>query len=341
MTFPDPGFSTPAMAAIFTAERRVEGLLSFEVSLAGAGADLGLISPEVAEEIARACRDFDGDPAAIVASSWERGSPLIDLLQSLRSKLSAAASETLHRGATSQDAIDTALMLQIRDAATLLGSQTDEVTKALADLSSRHENTPYQGRTLLQEAMSSTFGNRASAWREPLLRARDALSVIAASLPIQLGGPIGDVHSLGTRGQELVERVAARLELAVPAHPWHNDRSHVRRPLAMAVEIALAMEKIAFDLALLAGFGEVSMRPGLSSSMSHKRNPIDAIRSVAAARACVAAASVLSATGGHELERGIGGWQVEWWAVPLVFQAAAAVVDGVDAALAHLEVHPS
>ena len=108
----------------------------------------------------------------------------------------------------------------------------------------------------------------------------------------------------------------------------------------MAVEIALAVEKLAFDLALLAGFGEVSMRPGQSSSMTHKRNPVDAVRAIAATRACVAASSALEAAGGHELERGVGGWQVEWWAVPLIFQAAAAAVDGVNACLTYLEVHP-
>lgn len=336
MTFPDPGFSTPAMAEIFTAERKVAGLLSFEVSLARARADVGLISSEVAEEIATACQEFDEDPSAVVASTWERGSPLIDLLQTLRTKLSAEAGEALHQGSTSQDAIDTALMLQIRDAVSLLGSETEEVGNQLAALASRHETTDYTARTLLQVALPSTFGNRALAWRDPLVRAGKELNGVGESLPVQLGGPVGDQESLGS--SELSERLAAHLGLSVPARPWHTDRSYVRQPTGGAVEIALAAGKIAFDLALLSGFGELSMRAGESSSMAHKRNPIDAIRSVAAARACVAAASALSTPGGHELERGVGGWQAEWWAVPLVFQAAAAAVDGVKSSLTQLKV---
>jgi 3-carboxy-cis,cis-muconate cycloisomerase len=338
MTFPDPGFSTPGMAAIFTAERRVAGLLAFEVSLVRANADLGLVSTGVAEEVAGVCQEFDGDPAVIVASAWDRGTPLIDLLHEIGSKLSGPASQALHRGATSQDAIDTAFMLQIRDATSLLAAESDEVSEMLAVLARSHQHTLYTARTLLQEALPSTFGTRASAWLNPVKRAGDELKIARASLPLQLGGPVGDL-ALTKGGQELVERVADYLDLAVPSGPWHTDRSYVRRPCMAAVEMALAMEKIAFDLVLLSSFGEVSMRPGESSTMKHKRNPIDAIRAVAATRACVAAASALSAVGGNELERGAGGWQAEWWAVPLVFQAAAAAVDGAKVCLAHLEVH--
>lgn len=336
MTFPDPGFSTPAMAEIFTAERKVAGLLSFEVSLARARADLGLVPREVAEEIATACQDFDGDPLALLASAWERGSPLIDLLDILRSRLSEQAGGVLHQGSTSQDAIDTALMLQIRDAVSLLGSQTESVINELAALAGQHDTTPYTARTLLQVALPSTLGKRASAWSEPLVRAGEELRQVGESLPVQLGGPIGDSESLGS--PEVVGRLAAHLGLTAPPGPWHTDRSYVRRPVGGAVEVALAAGKIAFDLALLSGFGEVSMRAGESSSMAHKRNPIDAIRSMAAGRACVAAASALWSPGGNELERGVGGWQVEWWAVPLVFQAAAAAIDGIKASLGQLEV---
>ena len=335
MTFPDPGFSTPAMAEIFSADRKVAGLLAFEVSLAKARADLGLVPPQVAEEIATACQAFDGDPSAVVASTWERGSPLIDLLQSLRSRLSAEAGEALHQGSTSQDAIDTAFMLQIRDAVALLRSETDEVGNQLAALAKRHDTTGYKARTLLQAALPSSFGNRARAWSDPLIRAGEELRRVGESLPVQLGGPIGESES---QSAELSQRLAAHLGLSAPARSWHTDRSYVRKPAGGALEIALAAGKIAFDLVLLAGFGEVSMRAGESSSMAHKRNPIDAIRSVAAARACVAASSALSAPGGNELERGVGGWQVEWWAVPLVFQAAAAAIEGVKSSLAQLEV---
>jgi 3-carboxy-cis,cis-muconate cycloisomerase len=327
------------MAAVFSFERRLRGLLAFESGLAQAMGDLGLASAGVVDEIVRACEEFGGDPEAIVASGWERGTPLLSLLEQLRSRLSVEAGQTLHRGTTSQDAIDTGLMLQIKEALALLAAGSTEIVDQLLASAQAHEGTPYMARTLLQEALPATFGWRATQWHDTVSRARAEIEVARSRLPVQLGGPIGDARTMGHHHGELTSRLAARLDLIAPSSAWHSDRWHVRRAVNVAVEMALAMEKIGSDLALLAGLEIVSMRAGESSSMAHKRNPIDAIRAVTAARACVAAASALTTTGGRELERGIGAWQVEWWAVPQAFQTSAAAVEAIKACLHHLEVH--
>lgn len=338
MTVPDPGFTTPEMSTVFSPKRRLAAMLTFEAALAQASADLGLLSPDTANEIAIACDGFDGDPDAIADSTWERGTPLLALLEAIKPALSAEAAVGLHRGATSQDAIDTALMLQIREACEILERDLKSIAELLVTIAQTHRATPFMARTLLQHALPTTFGLRAAQWLDPILKALLDLGRTCSSLPLQLGGPAGNLATFGSSGVALLEAVAGRLGLVAPSTPWHTDRSHVRQPIEIAVSIALAMDKIASDLVLLAHLGEVRMRAGESSSMAHKHNPIDAVRAVAAARACVAASSALSAPGGRELERGVGAWQVEWWAVPLVLQAAAASAFAVKVALSSLEV---
>jgi 3-carboxy-cis,cis-muconate cycloisomerase len=336
----DPGFTTPEMTEVFDPDHRVEALLAFEAALAEAEAETGLIPAPAAKDIVRACSEFAGDAVSVIASTWDTGTPLIALRGEISRNLSEESAGWIHYGATTQDAVDTASMLQIKAALTILDRDVSAVAARLADLAEAHRATPMMARTFLQRAQPTTFGVRVAQWLEPLVRALVNLREITPSLPVQLGGPVGNLAPFGEAGQQIVETLAARLGLASPVIAWHTDRSHVIRPVAMAEIIAIATGKIGTDLALLAqsDVAELTMRPGASSSMGHKRNPIDAIRAVAAAGACLAAASALRSGNGQELERGIGGWHLEWWAVPLVFQSAAASVEAISAALGSLEV---
>jgi 3-carboxy-cis,cis-muconate cycloisomerase len=336
----DPGFSTPEMTEVFDPQHRVTALLAFESALASSEAEAGLIPADAASDIARACGAFSSDSNSIIASTWENGTPLISLLDGIKEQLTDESARWVHHGATTQDAVDTASMLQMKAALAVLDRQVSSVAGRLADLAHVHRTTPMMARTFLQAARPTTFGVRVAQWLEPLVRGLIELRRVATSLPVQLGGPVGNLGSWGTAGPGLVESLAARLSLSSPAIPWHTDRSHVTRPVAVAEAVAVVMGKIGTDLALLAqsDVAEVTMRGGGSSSMADKRNPLDAIRAVAAAGACHAAGSALRSGQGHELERGIGGWHLEWWAVPLVFQAAAASVEAIEAALADLEV---
>jgi 3-carboxy-cis,cis-muconate cycloisomerase len=336
----DPGFSTPEMTEVFDPDHRVKALLTFEAALAEAEAEAGLIPAAAATDIVRACSEFAGDSAPVIASTWETGTPLISLRDGISRKLSEESAGWVHYGATTQDAVDTASMLQFKASLTILDRDLSAVAARLADLAEAHRSTPMMARTFLQQAQPTTFGVRVAQWLEPLVRALIDLRGATTSLPVQLGGPVGNLAPFGEAATRVVETLAAKLGLEAPVIPWHTDRSHVIRPVTVAETIAIAMGKIGTDLALLAQseVAELKMRPGASSSMDHKRNPIDAIRAVAAAGACLAAASALRSGHGQELERGIGGWHLEWWAVPLVFQAAAASVEAISASLGSLEI---
>jgi 3-carboxy-cis,cis-muconate cycloisomerase len=337
----DPGFSTPDMTEVFDPDYRVKALLAFEAALATTEAEVGLIPAAAASEIARACAAFTGNSASIIASTWENGTPLISLLDGIKEQLTDESARWIHHGATTQDAVDTASMLQLKAGLAVLDRRVSTVAGRLAELAHVHRTTPMMARTFLQTARSTTFGMRVAQWLEPLVRVLIDLRKVATSLPVQLGGPVGNLGSLGTAGPGLLESLATQLGLVAPLIPWHTERSHVVAPMAVAEAVAIAMGKIGTDLALLAqsDIAEVSMRPGGSSSMVDKRNPIDAVRAVAASAACLTAGAALRTGRGHELERGVGGWHLEWWAVPLVFQAAAASVEAIETALGSLEVH--
>ncbi len=330
-----PGFSTEALADLYTARSTVAAMLEFEAALAMALADAGIAPHAEAEQVAEACRGGVGDPEAILASTWENGTPIIALREAVD------AGEWFHHGATSQDAIDTGQMLQAGRALEILDDQLRSIAGRLRDLTAEHRDQPHMGRTFLQDARPSTFGFRTATWLDAVLDHMSELMEQRSTLPIQLGGPVGTGASYGEAGEEIAERIASRLGLSVPEISWHANRSRVLS-LAQAVErSARTAAKIGTDIALLSSsaVGEVSVRSGASSSMPHKQNPIDSIRAIAASSACAGAVAMLTSAPPHELDRAVGGWHVEWTALPLVFQTAGAAIEAIDLCLASLEVN--
>lgn len=334
----DPGFTTPAMAAALAPAARVAAMCRFEAALARAEAAAGLVPDEAATAIAAACDAGVGDPDAVLAEGWEVGTPVVPLLDRLRAALPAAAVRWLHHGATTQDVVDTGLVLQAREGLALLAEDLAAAAAALRDLAVSHRDTVTAGWSFLQPAEATTVGRRAAGWLDPLVRHLTTLRDVDATLPVQLGGPTGTLAALGDRGPAVVEGVAAALGLAVPRLPWHTDRTVLAELAGLLGRVAATVGKIAADLVLLAQHGEVRMRAGGSSSMPHKRNPIDAIRAAAAAEACRGAAAMVIGARPHELERGVGGWHVEWLAVPLTLHTCAAAVAALRRAVATLEV---
>lgn len=336
----DPGFTTPDMAAVFSASSRVGVLAHFEAALALALADVGLAPREAADAVAEACRTPIPDPDAILAATWTEGSPLIPLTREIRSRLSGADAEWVHHGATTQDAIDTGTMLQAREALDILDTALAAVARLAASMVIEFREQPQIGRTFLQHARPTTLGMRAASWLDPTVRHISALRRARGELVVQLGGPVGNLAPYGDRGVETMSALAARLGLETPNLPWHTDRSRVSELVAAVERTARTMAKIAVDLALLAqsDIAEIQIRAGGSSSMSEKRNPMDAVRAIAAAEACSAAAGMVTAGRPHELDRAIGGWHVEWLAIPMVFQTAAASVEAITTGLGSLEV---
>lgn len=336
----DPVFTTSAMQEIFSAESRIAHFCRFEAELAASQAELGIMPAEAAEAIAAACAQPVSDPAKILRRGWEVGTPVVPLLEALRGRLSDDDAARIHAGATTQDVVDTAMVLQMRAGLEALDASLGSVTEELADLAAAHRTTAMMGRTFLQAAVPLSFGVRAALWLAPLVAQRRQIRDVSARLPLQLGGPVGDAASFGASRFELAERLAARLGLVAPVAPWHTDRTPVAEVAALLGRVASSVAKIAADVALLAQseVGEITVRAGESSSMTHKRNPVDAIRAAAAAEVGQAMIAGLVAGRPHQLERGVGAWHAEWEMVPGAFRSVAAAVEATARCVGTLEI---
>lgn len=325
----------------------LQAMLDIELALSRALEKAGLAPAGAADELAGACDASLFDLKEIGRSSGEKGTPVPGMLSALRARLGDEAAASVHLGATSQDVVDTAMMLVAQRA---LGPVIEDLRRAAdgcAALADGHRTTIEAGRTLLQQALPITFGLKAAAWLAALDGARDELlRVREEGVALQLGGAVGTLSALGDSGLEIVADVARELGLAEPDAPWHTVRLRPAR-LACALALALgAMGKVARDVVLLAQteVAEVAeggaIGRGGSSTMPHKRNPVGAVAVVACAqRAPGLAATVLSAMV-QEHERAAGAWQAEWETLTellrLTGSAAASLVQLLDA----LQVEP-
>jgi 3-carboxy-cis,cis-muconate cycloisomerase len=271
-------------------------MLEFEAALALALADAGIAPSEKAEQVASACRAGVADPEALLASTWETGTPLIALRESLETAIDEEARRWLHFGATSQDAIDTGTMIQAKSALAVLDKGLTSIARRLRDLTVEHRDQPQMGRTFLQEARPTTFGFRTATWLDAVVGHLEELRGRRDSLVVQLGGPVGTLGTYGEKAWQVVSSVADTLELKAPDIAWHTFRVPVVAPAQALARLAATMAKIGYDISLLTSseIAEISVRSGGSSSMPEKQNPVDAIRAVAAAHACIGAVSMLA-----------------------------------------------
>ena len=324
MTF-DSIFVPDDLAAAVADGAWLAAMLEAEAALAAAQADEGVISREAAEAVAAACRE------RYELGGREAANPVVPLAAALRERAPEA-----HRGATSQDILDTAAMLVARRARALILEQLDGVVSVCARLADEHRATPMAGRTLMQEAQPITFGLKAAFWLDGVASAQERLR--HAELAAQLGGPVG------VQSPTLIARFAERLELADPGLPWHTDRTRVAGLGAALAIAAGACEKVAIDLVLLAEAGDVAESSeggrGGSSSMPHKQNPVGAIRARAAARTVRGAVSVLLEAMAGEHERAAGAWQSEWSALSTALASTGGAAWSLREALEGLAVHP-
>jgi 3-carboxy-cis,cis-muconate cycloisomerase len=340
-------FTTPQMDAIFAPAAHLRHMLAFEAALARAEAAAGVIPPDAAELIAAACRRADFDSAAIYAEAAIAGTPAIPLVRQLRAWVAGSAAGYVHWGATSQDAIDSAAMLQMRAGLMLLRAELLAIGGPCATLAQQHRRTLQAGRTLLQHALPITFGLKAARWLALATRQLQALrQAHDQSLALQFGGAAGTLAALGADGPRVAELLAAELELPLPDMPWHAERDRVAT-IAAAVGIAAgSVAKIAHDIALLAQteVGELAEAPaagkGGSSALPHKRNPVDAMQAQAAARLATGVVPVVLSALAQEHERAIGGWQAEWAAIPELFRYAAGAIAHTRQAVLGLQIDP-
>jgi 3-carboxy-cis,cis-muconate cycloisomerase len=320
-------------------------MLDFEAALAAAGADAGLVPAQAAREIAEICETADLDPAELGRGTAEKGTPVPALLAALSARLSPQAGAHLHRGATSQDVLDTAAMLIARRALVPLMEDLDGAADACALLAERHRDTLQVARTLLQQALPTTFGLTAAGWLDGLDECAVALTEIRErTLAVQLGGAAGTLASLGESGVEIAAGLARGLELAEPTLPWQSSRV---RPALLAGALGACCGvagKIGTDVVLLAQteVAEVAEgdSDGGSSTLPHKRNPVAAV----AARACAERAPGLVATMlaamATEHQRAAGAWQAEAETLTELLRLSGSAVAAVRSLLESLEVRP-
>jgi 3-carboxy-cis,cis-muconate cycloisomerase len=322
----------------------LQAMLDFESALAVAEAEAGLIPTEAAEAIAAACDVAGFDPEAVAREGRSTGNPAVPLVAALRGKLDDEAAGFVHHGATSQDAMDTAAMLVAKRTLSLIRAELDGVADASAKLGDEHRATLMAGRTLLQQALPTTFGLKAAGWLDGVVGARERL--VSLSLAVQLGGAAGTLASLGPDGPRVVGLLAKRLELHEPAIPWHTARQRVADLGASLALMAGVVEKIALDLALLSQteVGEVAEPSdggrGGSSTLPHKRNPVGSVVAIACARRVRGAAGVLLEAMPQEHERAAGAWQSEWAPLSDALALTGGAASAVREALEGLEVKP-
>ena len=328
-----PGFSTERMDVIFDPPRRVDAMVAVEEAVAAAQGEAGDIPAEASAAIVAACAE--PVPGDILADGWRSGTPLLGLLDTLRARVPDDAREFVHYGLTTQDVVDTATMLLLADALQHLEDLALESARSLRAIIERSGSVATQARSFLQPADVTTVGFRTARWLAQLDGVRRRAATIGK--PVQLGGLIGDRMSIA---DDVADDVASRLGLD-GAQPWHSDRSAIVELVTLATDLARWATKVGGDIAQLVQLGEITTRAGGSSAAAGKRNPIDAMRAMAAAEVCLGVATVITHGKPHELERGLGSWHAEWCALPLVFQTAGAAMEAIAAALASVAVEPS
>lgn len=322
-------FSTAAMREVFSEAAQVQAYVEAEVALAVAQGSVGVIPAEAAGVIARRAPSVAIDMERLKHDTDNVGYPIVGLVHQLSGELGEAG-RYLHWGATTQDIMDTATVLQARKAVGLVEAQLGDVMNALADLARRHRDTPMAGRTHLQQALPITFGHKAAVWLSSLQRCAERLAEAKPrALQAQLGGAVGTLASLGDRGLEVRAAYCAGLGLGEPDITWHVARDGLVELVQVLAVTCGALGKIGYDVMLLMAteIGEVfepfASHRGASSTMPQKRNPISSELLLANARMARDAASLMLDSMVQDLERATGPWHGEWLALPQAFLLAS------------------
>ena len=314
------------LAEAFSAEADLEAMLRVESALARVQATLGLVPAPAAARIAEACRTFAPDRARLVEATLVDGVVVPELVRQLRAAVGGEAAGHVHRGATSQDIVDTGLALRLGPVLTVLERRLDGVVDALDALDARFGANPLTGRTRMQAALPIRAGDRLAAWREPLVRLRDAIPALRPDLlRVQLGGPVGTRDGAG--GDAVADALADALGLYRAGRAWHADRHGVVALADTLSHVTGALGKLGQDVALMAqnGIDAVSLSgTGGSSAMAHKRNPVKAELLVTLARYNAVQLSAMHQALVHEQERSGAAWTLEWLVLPSMVRAAGA-----------------
>jgi 3-carboxy-cis,cis-muconate cycloisomerase len=349
MTLFDELFSYPVLEQILSDESRIKAMLQFEAALAKAEARAGVIPQGAAQKIELQCRVEQFDLAAIAKQAASAGNlaiPLVKMLTELVERQDKDAARFVHWGATSQDAIDTAAVLQLRDALALMENDLAQLTSTLADLANAQRKTVIVARTWMQQALPTTLGFIVAGWLDAILHHRRRLIEIRPRiLSLQFGGAVGTLAALRGNGPEVAKALAAELGLTLAVVPWHAHRDRMAEAAAFLGLLTGTLGKIARDISLHAQteIGELSEPAGPgrggSSTMPHKRNPVTCSMVLAAATRVPGLVSTILSAMPQEQQRGLGGWQAEWEIFPEIVRLCGGALHHLVVMLPDLEVH--
>jgi 3-carboxy-cis,cis-muconate cycloisomerase len=345
-----PIFVPERFSEVVSGRAWIRAMLEAEGALAVAQARAGLIPRQAAETIVSCCDPDRFEPEEIGRKGRAQGNPVPPLVRALTEEVSRTSEDTagnVHKGATSQDIMDTAAMLVCRNALGLILAEIDGISAACAGLADNYRDTIMPGRTLLQQALPTTFGKKAAGWLVSVLEVGTRLREVRQSgLAVQLGGAAGTLASLGPAGTQVLGEFARELDLVEPVVPWHTDRVRISDIGGALSLVGGVMGKISQDVILMAQteVGEVAEPAGGgrggSSTLPHKRNPILSVTATANARRVLDLSHTLQAAMVGEHERATGAWHSEWEALSDALALAGGAAAAVREVIEGLEVYP-
>ena len=330
MSLYDALFRYVGLDSVFSDRSTLQRMLDFEGALARAEAVVGVIPVGSANIISSRCRvgDFDaGELARHAAHAGNIAIPLIKKLTESVASESRDAARFVHWGATSQDVIDTAAVLQIREAFELISRDLDGLIATLASLAERHKSAPIAARTWMQQALPTSFGFIVAGWLDALLRHRQRLGDIRPRvLALQFGGAVGTLAALGQRGPDVAKALAKELQLSHPSLSWHTHRDRLAEVACFCALLEGTLGKIARDISLHAQTEVAELHEpveegrGGSSTLPHKRNPITCAVVLCAAQRVPGLLGTVLSSMPQEQQRGLGGWHAEWETLPEIIK---------------------
>ena len=336
-------FSDPDMAALFSDEAAIAAMLQVEVALAKVQARSGVIPQSAYHQIADGLAGFTPDPAALSRETAQFGVPVPALLKAARTVVGEEGKHYLHWGATSQDIVDTALVLRFKEIIGLLEERIGKLLDTMGTLASTHAATLMVARARWQQAIPTTLGYKIALWAEPMHSHLVRLSQMKPRvLVLSLGGAAGTLAAMGAEGPEVARQLAAELDLALPARPWHNQRDGVAEFAGWLSMLTGSLGKIGQDLLLMAQSEVAEVRfasGGGSSTMPQKSNPVGAEVLVTFARLNAGLLGIIHQAQIQEHERGGSGWMLEWATLPQMVMAAAGALKHADLLFATIEVN--
>lgn len=343
----DAYFTARDMREVFCDQGRVQAMLDFEAALARAEARVGLVPASAVAPIAAACDARLYDFAALGEAITTAGNSAIPLVKALGKQIAATDAEAeryVHLGATSQDVMDSGLVLQLRQALLLIENELAHLADSLAVQAQRFATTPLAGRTWLQHATPVTLGMKIAGWLGAVTRSRQRLQELKPRLLVlQFGGASGTLAALGQHALPSAEALAEELQLSLPEQPWHTQRDRIVEFGAVLGLIAGSLGKFGRDISLLMQteaaevFEPAAPGKGGSSTMPHKRNPVGAAVLIGAATRVPGLVSTLFSAMPQEHERSLGLWHAEWETLPEIcclvsgsLQQARLLADGLE-----------